>query len=58
MKIKRKKLGVPMQIFALSCDKLAKNTEIHRYFYQISTFRQITKKIDVQIKVWKYLLLL
>ena len=28
IKIKRKKLGVPMQIFALSCDIMAKNTEI------------------------------
>ena len=29
IKIERKKLGVPMQIFAVSCDIMAKNTEIY-----------------------------
>ena len=29
IKIKRKKLGVPMQILAVSCDIMAKNTEIY-----------------------------
>ena len=28
-KIKRKKMGVPMQIVPLSCDIMTKNTEIH-----------------------------
>ena len=44
-KIKRKKLRVPMQVFALSYDIMTKNTEIAYtdFFYQISTFYQVTK---------------
>ena len=38
-----------MPISALSCDILAKNTEI-----QISTLLQVTVRIDVQTKVRKY----
>ena len=43
IKIKRKQLGVPMQFFALSYDKMAKNTEVYRFLNQISTFLQVTK---------------
>ena len=40
---KKKKTGVPMQISALACDIIATNKEMHRFFYQISTFPHMTK---------------
>ena len=33
-----KKLGVPMQIFALSCDIIAKNTEMHDFSTKFQLF--------------------
>ena len=38
IKIKRKKLGVPIQIFALSCDIMAKNTEYNDFSTKFQLF--------------------